>query len=93
VISSKAASPQQGGDPLLWEEGHQDFEVEAVTIISPNLLMFQLVTREDQYFVIEAYIPPNDTTGVDDLRAAWAAHLTNCKTLLLGDLNIDFETP
>jgi len=28
---------------LLWEEGHQDFEVEAVTIVSPNLLTFHRV--------------------------------------------------
>ena len=42
-----------------------------------------------------AYIPPApaDTTGVDDLRVAWAARPTNCKPLLLGDFNIDFRTP
>ena len=90
VISSKATSPQQGGVALLWEEGHQDFEVEAVTIVSPNLLTFQLVTGEERYFVMGAYIPPADMTGVDDLRTAWAARPTNCKPLLLGDLNIDF---
>ena len=43
VISLKATIPQQGGVALLWEEGHKDFEVKAVTIVSPNLLMFQLV--------------------------------------------------
>jgi hypothetical protein len=58
VISSKATSPQQGGVALLWEEGHQDFEVKAVTIASPNLLTFQLVTGEERYFVVGAYIPP-----------------------------------
>ncbi len=93
VISSKATSPQQGGVALLWEEGHQDFKVEAVTIASPNLLMFQLVTGEERYFKMGAYIPPADTTGVDDLRVAWAACPTNCKPLLLGDLNIDFRSP
>jgi hypothetical protein len=92
VILSKGTSPQQGGVALLWEEGHQDFEVEAVTIASPNLLTFQLVTGEERYFVMGAYIPPADTTGVDDLRVAWAACPTNCKPLLLGDLNIDFRT-
>jgi len=30
---------------------------------------------------------------VDDLRTAWAARPTNCKPLLLGDLNIDFRSP
>jgi hypothetical protein len=93
VISLKATSPQQGIVALLWEEGHQDFEVEAVTIASLNLLMFQLVTGEERYFVMGAYIPLADTTGVDDLRVAWAAHPTNCKPLLLGDLNIDFRSP
>jgi hypothetical protein len=38
-----------------------------------------------------AYIPPADTMGVDDLRAAWTKCPANCKPLLLGDLNIDFK--
>jgi len=82
----------EGGEPTTRRgrlEGHQDFEVEAVTIISPNLLTFQLVTGENHYFVMGAYIPPADTAGVDDLRTAWAARPANCKPLLLGDLNID----
>ncbi len=93
MISLKATSPQQGGVTLLWEEGHQDFEVEAVAIASLNLLTFQLVTGEERYFVMGAHIPPADTTGVDDLRVAWAARPTNCKPLLLGELNIDFRAP
>jgi hypothetical protein len=40
VIASKATSPQQGGIALLWTAGHQDFEVEAVKITSPNVLTF-----------------------------------------------------
>ncbi len=44
VITLKATSPQQGGIALLWTAGHQDFEVEAVKIASPNVLTFQLVT-------------------------------------------------
>ncbi len=76
----------------MWEEGHQDFEVEAVTIVSPNLLTFQLVTGEDRFFVMGVYIPPADTTGVDNLRVAWAACLTNCKPLMLGEFNIDLGT-
>ena len=54
-------SPQQGGVALLWEEGHQDFKVEAVNIISLNLLAFQLVTVEDRYFVMGGYTPPPPT--------------------------------
>ncbi len=47
VISSKAASPQQGGVALLRRAEHWDVEVKAVNIVSPNILMFQLVTGED----------------------------------------------
>jgi hypothetical protein len=93
VIASKATSPRQGGVALLWEEGHRDFEVEAVQVRTPNLLTFQLVTGEERFFVLGAYIPPADTTGVDDLRAAWAACPENCKPILMGDLNIDLRNP
>jgi hypothetical protein len=93
VISLKAVSPQQGGVALLWRAEHRDFEVEAVNIASPNILTFQLVMGEDQFFVLGAYIPPADTTGVDDLCAPWAKCPGNCKPLLLGDLNIVFRAP
>jgi hypothetical protein len=93
VIASEATSPQQGGIALLWTAGHQDFEIKAVKIVSPNALMFQLVTGSVRFFIIGAYIPPADTTGVDALCAAWATCPLSCKPLLLGDLNIDFGSP
>ena len=93
VIASKATSPRQGGIALLWEEDHQEFEVEDVRILSPNLLTFQLVTGGGHFFVMGVYIPPNDTTGVDDLRIAWASCPADCSPLLLGDLNINLHNP
>jgi hypothetical protein len=91
VIALKAASPHQGRIAVLWKPGHQDFEVEAVHVASPNTLMFQLVMGGVQFFVMGAYIPPADTMGVDDIRAAWAKCPANCKPLLLGDLNINLK--
>jgi hypothetical protein len=93
VIALEATSPQQGGSALLWTAGHQDFEVEVVKIVSPNVLMFQLVTGRVRFFVTGTYIPPADTTGVDALRAAWATCPSSCKLLLPGDLNIDLGYP
>jgi hypothetical protein len=94
MILSKAASPHQGGVALLWRElEDQGFLVEAVHIASPNILTFQLVTGDNRFFVIVAYIPPADTTGVDALHAAWAKCPPNCKPLLLRDLNFDFQAP
>ena len=55
--------------------------------------MWEVVTGEDRYYVMGVYISIADTSGVDDLRVAWAARPTNCKPLLLGDLNIDLGTP
>ncbi len=75
------------------EARHRDFEVKALHVPSPNILTFQLVTGGVQFFVMGAYIPPDDTMGVDGLRAAWAKCPVNCKPLLLGDLNIDFKVP
>jgi hypothetical protein len=86
VIASRAMSPRQGGIALLWRESENlGFLVEAVSIVSPNVLTFQLVTGGVQFFVMGAYIPPADTTGVDDLRDAWDKCPANCKPLLLGD--------
>ena len=90
MITLRATSPQQGGIALLWTAEHQHFEVEAVNIVSPNMLTFQLVMGGVQFFVMGAYIPPADTAGVDDLCDAWAKCPANCKLLLLGDLNINF---
>jgi hypothetical protein len=93
VIASKATSPHQGGFTILWEAEHRDFEVKAMQVRTPNLLTFHLITREEQYFVMGAYIPPADTTGVDDLRATWASCPDTCKLLLLGNLNINLRDP
>ncbi len=94
MIASRATSPQQGGIALLWRESENlGFLVETVSIVSPNVLTFQLVTGGVRFFVIGAYIPPADTTGVDDLRDAWGKCPSNCKPLLLGDLNINFGSP
>jgi hypothetical protein len=93
VIASKAASPHQGRIAVLWRPGHWDFEVEVVHLASPNILTFQLVTGGVYFFVMGAYVPPADMTGVDDLRATWAKCPANCKLLLLGDLNIDIKAP
>ncbi len=49
MIASKATNPQQGGIALLWTAEHQDFEVEAVKNISPNVLTFQLITGGVQF--------------------------------------------
>jgi hypothetical protein len=93
VISLKAMTNKQGGIALVWKEGHSSFEVEAVRVVTPNLLTFQLVTGYKRFYVMGIYIPPTNTTGVDALRAAWNACPDGCAPIVMGDLNICFEHP
>ncbi len=72
---------------------HAFFKVEAANIVTPNLLTFQLVTGYKQSYVMGIYIPPNNTTGVDAICAAWVLFLANCIPLVLGNLKIDLSTP
>jgi len=93
ILASRAASHNQGGIALLWEENHRGFEVESVKIVTPNLLTFQLVTGNERFYCMGVYLPPTDTMGVEDLRAAWEACPDGCMPLVLGDLNINFGDP
>ncbi len=63
VISSKVTSHSQGGIALLWNKGHASFEVEAVNIITPNLLTFQLITGYKQFYMMGIHIPPMTLQG------------------------------
>ena len=93
ILASKAASHNQGGIALLWKENHQGFEVELAKIVTPNLLTFQLVTGDELFYCMGVYIPPTDTMGVEDLRAAWEACPEGCMPFILGDLNVNFSEP
>ena len=56
-------------------------------------MTFQLTTGDEQFYVIGIYFPPNCSKGVDDLRSAWDACRLGCKSIVLGDLNINFGFP
>jgi len=91
ILTSKATSHNQGGIALFWKENHPGYEVELARTATPNLLTFQLITGDEQFYCMGIYIPPTDTTGVEDLWAAWEACPEGCIPLVLGDLNINFN--
>ncbi len=93
ILASKETSHNQGGIALLWKENHLGYEVESARIATPNLLTFQLVTGDEQFYCMGIYIPPTDTMGVEDLWAAWEACLEGCIPLVLGNLNTNFSNP
>ncbi len=67
--------------------------MEAACVVTPNLLTFQLVTGCKRFYVMGICIPPNKTTGVDALWAAWNACPDGCAPIVMGDLNINFKHP
>ena len=75
------------------EREHPGCEIELARIVTPNLLTFQLVTGNEQFYCMGIYIPPTDAMGVEDLWAAWEACPVGCIPLVLGDLNINFGEP
>jgi hypothetical protein len=93
ILALKAASHNQGGIALLWKENCGEYEVELARVVMPNLLMFQLVTSNKQFYCMGVYVPPTDTMGVEDLWTAWEACQAGCTPLVLGDLNINFRDP
>ena len=93
ILALKATSHSQGGIALLWKENHRGFEVESAKIVTRNLLTFLLVTGNERFYCMGAYIPPADMLGVEDLRAAWEACPNDCMPLVLGNLNINFSDP
>ncbi len=93
VLLTKAPSKHQGGIALLYQPDCEAFEVEAARIVTPNLITFQLVTGDEQHYVMGIYIPPNNTAGGEDLRAAWEACPANCSPIVIGNLNINVEHP
>ncbi len=58
VISSKAASPQQGGGALLWRAEHWDFEVEAVANHLPQYFNVSARHRGGSILCIRYVHPP-----------------------------------
>ena len=77
----------------MWTENNWGFEVDSAKIVTLNLLTFLLITGNEQFYCMGVYIPPTDTMGVEDLRAAWEACLDRCMPLVLGDLNINVDKP
>jgi len=92
VIASKAISRHRRGVALVWREGNA-YEVEETRFYGPNVMTFQLVTGADQYYVVRCYIPPFNRTTLDDVRTAWGHCPSGARPLLVGDLNVNLESP
>jgi hypothetical protein len=64
IMSPKAASSAQCGVALAWKENNPSFEAKSVRFYSPNMMIFQLKTGDEQIYIVGMYIPPNCLRGV-----------------------------
>ena len=77
---------------MVWRESRH-YKVEETRIESANVLSFRVVSGELKFYVVGCYIPPSDLTTLDQVRAAWARCPKGFRPLLLGDLNLNLESP
>ena len=92
VVATNAVSKSQGGVALCWRSS-ESYEVEETRECGPNVITFELVTGEDRFYVVGCYIPPSDRVTLEQVRSAWANCPKGCIPMLLGDLNVNLESP
>ena len=92
IVASNAPSAHQGGIALVWQE-HQAYELEEYKFYGGNVMTFRLITEAENYYIIGCYIPPGCNETLALIMDAYNACPSGFKVLLLGDLNINLDTP
>ena len=58
---------------------------------STNIITFHLVTGQDRFYIVGAYIPPSDLNALEEVAKAWQQCPKGCLPMLVGDLNVDLD--
>jgi exonuclease III len=92
VIATEAESIFQGGIALVYRPSAY-WTIETINRYNPNVISFELVTGKRRFSCVGAYIPPGDTTTIDNITIAIERLPRNNPIILLGDLNADILHP
>ena len=92
VVASDAPSSKKGGIALCWKES-QLYELEETKFFGPHVLAFRVITGGLRFYVVGCYIPPSSTDELRHIRDAYRGCPEGFKPILLGDLNINLESP
>ena len=92
ITASNAPSARKGGIALCWKE-HDAYEIEETKFHGSHVVTFRLITGELRYYVVGCYIPPSSTAELADIRRAYKRCPKGFKPILMGDLNINLESP
>ena len=92
VIAMDSPSRHCGGVALFYRsEPH--FVVEAVEKFGPNVLGFQLATGARRWYIVGAYIAPEDMETMERVVAAIGKKPRGAELMVAGDFNADIAAP
>ena len=69
------------------------FAVEAVRQFRPNVVGFQMATRERWWSVVGCYLAPDDTSTIKSVLAALKERPRGAKLLVTGDFDVNLAEP
>ena len=92
VVAFDAASAHQGGIALFWRP-NKSYKVKDWQVRGPNMLLFVIVTRGQQFYAVGYYIPPNNLSTLPHVVQAWNKCPSGHTPILLGNLNINLCNP
>ena len=92
VLATNAVSRAQGGIALVYRDSPY-WQVESAIFHGPNVISAEIVTGNKRYSIVGAYVPPKDTTTLVHITAALDRFPQRRKVILVGDLNIDLDSP
>ena len=67
--------------------------VENIQHFGPNIVSFQLVTEERQYYIIGCYLAPKDTLIIESIVTSLKERPKGSKMLVAGDSNANLYQP
>ena len=69
------------------------WQVEVIFNFSPNVASFLLTSGSRKWYVVGAYVPPNDAPDVNFLEQSLEASTKGMEVILLGDFNARIRGP
>jgi hypothetical protein len=92
VFAPPAASANQGGVALFYRSNTGgNWSLEGIRAYGPNVVRATLVSGEERWLIVGAYIPPSETNGETIGFISTAANSSDHILILLGDLNVDLD--
>ena len=92
VWAADSYSSRQRGLAVVWRE-ESGCKVEGISNSRPNMVSFLLTTGSWRWYIVWAYVTPNDVPTFYHMYQALEAAPRGLEVVLLGDLNVILQEP